>query len=111
MEDETDMSGMLKNPYINKAFFLFDNLKIPKIYLVMQFADLGNLGELRADNTFTINERVLNRIIKDIEERVTPQVFEDYDAVKAEVRLLPEGKVFGPECPSMRERVAKFIFY
>lgn len=39
MEDETDVSGMLKNPYINKAFFLFDSLEIPKIYLVMQFAD------------------------------------------------------------------------
>lgn len=112
MEDETEIVGMLKNPYINKAFFLFDNEKIPKIYLVMQFADLGNLGELQAtDNTFQINERVYNRIVKDIEERITPQVFEDYDAVNAEVRFLVEGKVFGPECLSMRERVAKFIFY
>lgn len=36
---------------------------------------------------------------------------EEYDAVQAEVRRLDDGKVFGPECLSMRERVSKYIFY
>lgn len=82
MEDETDLSGMLKNPYINKAFFLFDNPSITKMYLVMQYADYGNLGELVAEgNSFKINPKVLAKITTNIENRVTPMVREDYDAV------------------------------
>jgi serine/threonine protein kinase len=54
MEEETELAGMLKNPYINKAFWLFDNPDVPKMYLVMQFADYGNLGSLSQDG-FQIN--------------------------------------------------------
>ena len=80
MEDETELSGMLKNPYINKAFFLFDDMSIPKMYLVMQYADYGNLGELITEgNAFKINPKVLEKITKNIENRVSPVVREDYD--------------------------------
>jgi len=61
MEDETDIVGMLKNPYINKAFWLFDNPKISKIFLVMQLADLGNLGDLVPEkNAFRFSSKVNN---------------------------------------------------
>lgn len=34
-EEETRISGRLKNPYINKAFFLHEDLDIKNTYLVM----------------------------------------------------------------------------
>ena len=38
-------------------------------------------------------------------------MLEEYDPVQAETRKLEDGVVFGKECPTMREKVAKYIFY
>jgi len=46
MEDETQLWGKLRCPFINKAFTLYDDEKVKKLYLIMQLADLGSLGEL-----------------------------------------------------------------
>lgn len=58
-----------------------------------------------------INPRVLQKISLNIENRVSPMVLEEYDAVQAEAHKLEDGEIFGDECPSMREKVAKYIFY
>lgn len=65
-EEETRISGRLKNPYINKAFFLHEDLNQKNTYLTMQFADHGNLGELHEDFTFHINPRVLAKLTANI---------------------------------------------
>jgi hypothetical protein len=49
--------------------------------------------------------------VKNIENRVSPLVKEDYSAVQAEMRKLEDGQTFGEECLSMREKVAKYLFY
>lgn len=60
---------------------------------------------------FNINPRVLEKVVKNIENRVSPLVKEDYSAVQAEMRKLEDGQTFGEECLSMREKVAKYLFY
>lgn len=49
--------------------------------------------------------------MRNIDRRITPLVREDYDAVDATERKLEDGKTFGAECLSMREKVAKYVFY
>lgn len=112
MYDETDLCGSLANPYINKAFILYDDEKSKNIYFLMQKADLGALGELhQTDCTFLINPKVLQRVISNIENRISPVVIEEDDAVKAVIRKLDDGKIFGTECHSMHEKVSKYLFY
>jgi hypothetical protein len=78
----------------------------------MQFADHGNLGEIKKEDlTFHINPRVLSKLIANIEDKVSPLVLESDDPVKSEIRRLEDGKIFGAECLSMREKVTKYIFY
>jgi hypothetical protein len=47
MEDETQLWGKLRSPYVNKAFTLYDDERRSKLYLIMQLADLGSLGEFK----------------------------------------------------------------
>lgn len=78
----------------------------------MQYADLGSLGELHStESTFTINPKVHEKIIQNIENRISPVVIETDDPEKPTVRKLDDGIFFGVECLSMHERVAKYIFY
>lgn len=71
-------------------------------------ADLGSLGELHStESKFTINPKVHDQIVNNIKNRISPVVIENDDPVNTLERKLDDGKVFGKECLSMHERVAK----
>lgn len=96
MEDEVSFWGKLKHDNIVKAFIWFEDIEKHghnKSYLMMQFADLGQIADYdEALKTYIANPRVIDFLTRKLTEELE---FVEYGA---------------DTCASMRERIARFIF-
>ena len=100
MIDEVEFWGKLKHENIVKVFTWYEDYKTPDnpnpydcMYLMMQFADLGQIMDFDEDTeVYSENPKVISYL--------TNKLTQEYE-------FLPFGL---PECLTMKERIAMFIF-
>ena len=98
IEDEVTIWGKLSHVNVCKAFSLMEEFKVtddphPYMYLLMQFADLGEIASWdQATHKYIVNARLIDFLTKKLTEE-------------------EEFTQFGvDDCANMHERIAKFVF-
>ena len=92
--DEVKIWGKLKHDNLVKCFIWFEDLaqKQNKMFLMMQYADLGQIATYDEPNQqFNISQPIFDRVSQILQKR-------------------PELANFGKECVSQKEKVCKFLF-
>ena len=95
VKDECEFWGTLKHDNVVKAFIWYEDYtkKHDKMYLMLQFADMGDIASWNEQTKkYTPNQRMVDYLTRKLTEE---EEFKNYGV---------------PDCVSMLERVARFVF-